>query len=387
MIMISSNTIKEIISEYKINIGIPRKIYTEEILKYIERKEILILKGIRRCGKSTILKQLIEKIGSDKCVYVNLDDYRFLESQTIELLEKILDIYYTGEKIYLFLDEIQSVPKFESWLRTHYEKETNVKFIISGSNSKLMTKELGTLLTGRCLTFEITPLSFKEFKDFSDKGIEEYIKFGGFPEIVLEKDESKKRNILSNYFDTIIQKDIIQKHDISLHKQLIELLKFIMLNPGIRISANKLSKQLGISINTVKTYLNLAEEVYLIFEVPFFSFSAKTKYIGSRVSKYYSIDNGFYQIFSQRFEKAKLFENSVAIKFFKERNELYYWQGENEVDFVINNQAINVVSSKEIPEREFKGLAEIKKIKKKIIVAPFTDSKKNIISLEHFLLN
>ena len=162
------------------------------------------------------------------------------------------------------------------------------------------------------------------------------------------------------------------------------MLKYLILNPGIRISINKLSKQLGISINTVKSYLNLAEEVYLIFEVPFFSFSAKTKFIGSRVSKYYTIDNGFYHIFSTRFEESKLYENSVALKFFKKRENLYYWFGKNEVDFVIDDVAINVVSSKRVPKREFLGLEEIK-AKNKFIIAPFNDTAKNIVYIGDFL--
>ena len=384
--MLIKEEIKSIVESYKIQKTIPRKSYVTKIYDYtVNRKEIIVLKGIRRCGKSTIMHQIIEKIGVESCVYINLDDYRFLEHLSIELLEKILKIYLNDKKLYLFLDEIQNIPKFESWLRTHYDIGTNVEFIISGSNSKIMTKELGTLLTGRSLTFEIMPLSFKEFKKFSDGDLKEYLTFGGFPEVVLEKDALRKRNILTNYFDTIVEKDLILKNDLVNHKQLKEMLKYILLNPGIRISANKLSNQLGISNNTVKSYLTLAEEVYLIFEVPFFSFSAKTKFISSKVSKYYGIDNGFYHIFSTRFEIGKMYENAVALKFFKERANLYYWFDENEVDFVINNIAINVVSTNKIPKREYLGLEKIK-AKKKILISNFTDKKKKIISLEEFLL-
>jgi uncharacterized protein len=383
--MISKNEIKNIIESYKPEKTIYRSYYVNDIFQYINRKEIIVLKGIRRCGKSTIMHQLMKKIGAD-CVYVNLDDYRLLEYLSIELLEKILQMYLGKKKVYLFLDEIQQIDKFESFLRTHYDLRNNVKFIISGSNSTLMTKELGTLLTGRCLTFEIMPVSFKEFGDFSQGGINEYLKFGGFPEVILEKDEMKKRVILANYFDTVVSKDMIQKYDLVNHKQLREMLKYIMLNPGIRISANKLSKQLGMSINTVKSYLQLAEEVYLIFEVPFFSYSAKTKFIGSRVSKYYSIDNGFFTLFSSRHELSKVYENSVALSFFRDRKDLYYWFDKYEVDFVIHDTAINVVSSKNIPEREYRGLDEIK-TKKSFLVASFDDETKGIILLSNFLKN
>jgi predicted AAA+ superfamily ATPase len=358
--MLSESEIQSIIGDYeKPSKTVLRSLYVDKIVDYLSRKEVLILKGIRRCGKSTIMRQVLSKI--ENGVYINLDDYRFFEHKSIALLEKILQLFLGDKKLYLFLDEVQTIPHFESWLRTHYDKESNVKFIVSGSNSTLMSKDLASLMTGRTITFEITPLNFKEFQDFSKGNLQEYLEFGGFPEVVLETNLEKKREILSNYFNTIVEKDIILKSGVQQNKQLKELLKYLLGNPGVRISANKLSKQLGLSINTVKSYLSLAEEVYLLFEVPFFSYSAKTKFIGGRVSKYYCIDNGFTKIFTTRFEKSKAYENSVALHFFKERENLYYWVDKSEVDFVINDRAINVVASKNVPKREFEGLEEIKK--------------------------
>jgi len=370
--MLSEQDIRIIIEDYKEPVRtIPRDAYVGKILDYLSRKEILILKGVRRSGKSTIMRQALSRM--KRGVYVNLDDYRFFHHLSIELLERILDIYKGGGTLYLFLDEIQAVPRFESWLRTHYDKGTDVKFIISGSNSTLVSKDLGTLLTGRTITFEVAPLTYGEYKDFSTGSLQEYLEYGGFPEVVLEPDIEKKRELLSNYFDTITEKDMISKYNVQQGRQLKELLKFIISNPGVRVSANKLAKQLGISINTVKSYLALAEEVYLIFEVPFFSHSAKTKFVGSRVSKYYVIDNGFAKLFTTRFEKSKAYENAVATRFFKERDSLYYWKGDNEVDFVIDGKAINVTATKSIPRREHRGLEEIRKefkhVKETLIVA------------------
>lgn len=388
LFMLSKSEIQLIIDDYKKpSKTIRRTLYVDQVLNYISRKEVLVLKGIRRCGKSTIMRQVLSKIKNG--VYVNLDDYRFFDHKSVKLLETILQLYLGKNTLYLFLDEIQTIPNFESWLRTHYDKETNVKFIVSGSNSTLMSKELATLLTGRTITFEVTPLSYKEFQDFSNGNLQEYMEFGGFPEVVLEKNLERKRELLFNYFNTITEKDIILKYGVQQNKQLKELLKYVLGNPGIRISANKLAKQLGISINTVKSYLSLAEEVYLLFEVPFFSYSAKTKFIGARVSKYYCIDNGFTKLFTTRFEKSKAYENSVALSFFKDRKNLYYWKDKNEVDFVVNNKAINVVASKTIPEREFKGLEEIntefKLIKEFVLVGEETTKK--TIALSEFLLS
>jgi uncharacterized protein len=386
--MLSKSEIQSVIGDYKtLSKTIPRNLYVDKISDYLSRKEVLVLKGIRRCGKSTIMRQVLSKI--ENGVYVNLDDYRFFDHKSIHLLEMILQMFLGEKKLYLFLDEIQTIPNFESWLRTHYDKETNVTFIVSGSNSTMMSKDLATLMTGRTITFEVTPLSYKEFQDFSDGGLQEYLEFGGFPEVVLETNVEKKRELLSNYFNTIVEKDIVSKYGVQQEKQLKELLKYLLGNPGVRISANKLSKQLGLSINTVKSYLSLAEEVYLLFEVPFFSYSAKTKFIGARVSKFYCMDNGFTKIFSTRFEKSKAYENAVALHFFNERESLYYWVDKSEVDFVVNNKAINVVASKTIPEREFKGLEDIKKEHKKIkkfILIGEEDSAKTI-SLNSFLLS
>lgn len=386
--MLSKLEIKSIIDDYKnLSKTIERSLYIDKIVNYLNRKEVLVLKGIRRSGKSTIMRQVLSKVKNG--IYVNLDDYRFFEFKSVELLEKILNMYLGEEKIYLFLDEIQTIPNFESWIRTHYDKESNVKFIVSGSNSSLMSKDLATLMTGRTITFEITPLNFVEFLDFSDKGLQEYLEFGGFPEIVLEDSLEKKRELLSNYFNTIVEKDIILKYGLKQDRQFKELLKYLLGNPGVRISANKLSKQLGISINTVKSYLEYAQEVYLLLEVPFFSYSAKTKFIASRVSKYYTIDNGFTKLFTTRFEKSKAYENSVALYFFKEREDLYYWINKNEVDFVYKDKAINVVASNIIPQREFKGLEEIKKefkfLKNFILIGE--KNSKDTISLQTFLMS
>lgn len=156
MSMLQDSEIKSIIKEYTaLSKTIHRKVYVDQILKYISRKEVLVIKGIRRCGKSTIMRQVLSEI--ENGVYVNLDDYRFFDHKSVELLERILQIYLGNEKVCIFLDEIQTIPNFESWLRTHYDKETNVKFIVSGSNSTLLSKDLATLMTGRTITFEVTP--------------------------------------------------------------------------------------------------------------------------------------------------------------------------------------------------------------------------------------
>ena len=318
--------------------GIYREKHVQKIMKWLDRPEIIIVKGVRRAGKSTILKQVASEL--KKAVYVNFDDYRLLPFLKIELLEAIAEEYPDAE--YFFLDEIQKVPKFESWLRTHYDIRTHKKFIISGSNISMLSPELGTVLTGRNITFEIFPLDFEEFQVFANGTLEEYQQFGGFPEIVLENDNEKKRQLLTQYFNDIMLRDILEKHQITPTQQFKALAQYILSNSGLKISALKLAKELGINSRTAETYLSHMVDAYLIFEVPFYSYSAKTKYIAGRASKYYAIDNGLTTALSLRTNKGHTFEALVAQALRRREQELYYWTGKQEVDFIQKQDAYQV---------------------------------------------
>ncbi len=389
--MLTKKEFQNIIKQYPLDsIGLKRTKYINKLIPLLERKEILILKGIRRSGKTTIIKQLINyllnsNIKKENILYINFDDYNFLPYLNLKLLDFILKQVNLKSKCYLFLDEIQKIPKFESWLRTHYERETNVKFVISGSTSTLLSKELGTVLTGRNLSVEIFPLDYVEYKEFSNKGFKEFLTYGGFPEVVLEKNIESKYTILRGYISDIVNKDIFEKNNIKDPKQFMYFAQYIFKNPGIRVSINKLSKELNISKDTVKNYINYLIESYLIFEVSFFSHSAKSKFIASNVPKYYIIDNGIYLVNNTRNEKSKQTEAIIAQHLFRKNKEIFYWKETNEVDFISNNNAINVVSSTQIPTRELLGLTEIKQklkhIKKQILLNPIKKEKHQEIEL------
>ncbi len=396
--MLTKQEFESITQKYDLTqTGRKRGLYLKMILPVLQRKEIIILKGVRRCGKSTIMKQLIGELlnqGVDKkdIVYVNLDDFNFLPNLSLDLLEFIISTRKMKKKLYLFLDEIQKIPQFESWLRTHYDRGTNIKFIISGSNSTLLAKDLATLLTGRNFTFEIFPLDYNECKEFGQDNLDEYLTYGGFPEVVLEKSIENKMNLLRNYVSDIINKDILLRKDVKDPKQLLVFTQFLLQNPGMRLSINKLAKQIAVSKGTVIKYLNYLIDAYLVFEVPFFSYSAKSKFISTNIPKYYVLDSGFYMVNTPRIERSKLFETAVAIKLHTKK-EVYYWKVKNEVDFICENIAYNVVSSDIIPPREKTGLDELqthfKYIKKKYIISPSRTGKEDIhyISLKGFLEN
>ena len=359
--------------------GITRKEYLDKIETWLSRPEIIIIKGIRRCGKSTILRQIANRT-KKKCVYINFDDYRFLQYLDISLLEEVLKEFPNYD--YYFFDEIQKIKGFESWLRTHYDIQSHKKFIISGSNISLFAPSLSTVLTGRNITFEIFPFSYSEIQGKKLGTFKEYLIYGGFPEVVLEKDIEKKKLLLLQYFNDILLRDIFERYSIVATQQFKALAQYILSNTGLKISPNKLAKELGINPRSAENYLSYLIDAYLIFEVPFFSYSSKTKYTAGRASKYYTLDNGLATVLSQRISEGHLFEALVAQKLRKNNKEqLYYWADKNEVDFISEGKAINVVSSEKIPEREYKGLIELKQ-KKKHIKEFILITKEKVVSNE-----
>lgn len=368
------------ITEFK-ETGILRLKYVQQIEDWLDRPEIIIIKGIRRCGKSTILQQVASRTNK-KSVYINFDDYRFLQNLDVTLLENTLKVFPDYD--YYFFDEIQKVKGFENWLRTNYDIKTHKKFIVSGSNISLFAPSLGTVLTGRNITFETFPFDYTEAKPYTT--YEDYLCYGGFPEVVLEHDKDKKKQLLIQYFNDILLRDIFERYSIVATQQFKALAQYIISNTGIKISANKLAKELNINSRSAENYLSYLIDAYLIFEVPFFSYSAKTKYVAGRASKYYTLDNGLAYALTGRKNTGNLTEAIVAQKLRKKSNsELYYWFEKNEVDFVCDNIAYNVVSSQNIPDRELKGLEEIKKAKKhikKLFLLNEIEDKKGVVIFE-----
>ena len=386
--------------EKKIDVGIRRERYIKRVYPYLERKEILVLKGIRRAGKSTLVKQLImelvkNKVSKKQILYLNLEDYNFANNLDLQLFDKVLDAYkeYTKnkEKVYFFIDEIQKIAGWEKWLRTNYELDVGIKFIITGSCASLLSKEFSTLLTGRNLSFRVMPLDFNEFLKFSkNNNIEEYLLFGGFPEVVLEKSKDKKLTLLQQYFEDIIHKDIIDRYNIRNAKQLIEIARYLVSTAGSKVSINKLSKVFGISKESVSLYINYLINAYLLHEVTYFSYSAKIKYDVTKLPKLYTADNGLINVVSIKYSqnKGQMYENAVLIKLLQKSADISYWSElKSEVDFITKESAINVTATDKIPKREKFGLEEFQKKHKNFNSILITESitKENMISLIDFL--
>lgn len=368
--------------------SVSRPYYVNKIVSWLEKKEIIILKGIRRSGKTHIMYQLLKQLPDYNVFYFNFEDYLFEDQRNTDLLDAIIQLRDTKQKAYFFFDEIQQVQNFERWLRTWYDKELPIKFVIGGSNISLLTPHLATVLTGRNITFTVKPLSWAEAKEFTQISFAEYLEYGGFPEVVLEKNNDRKKEQLQQYLRDIIAKDVLFKHSGENAKLVESIVHFFLLNPGVKMSANKLGVQLHISKDTAQKYLEIVKDTFLLFEVPYFSWSMKTKYIGNRASKYYVVDNGFITAISLKRNYSALFENVVAT--FLHDAELldtvYYWQNGVEIDFVFQNKAIQVTASEIIPKREHDAFIEFARKHKDFEHIVLTPSHSDIsISLESFL--
>jgi uncharacterized protein len=385
-----------------LEVGIERITYTNKIKEFLNSpiNKIISVYGVRRSGKSFILRQiakfLSENFGPKNNLYINFEDVR-LEKNLETLLkcyEAYLEIIRPTSKPFLILDEIQEVDGWERFVRSLQEKN-EAKIIVSGSSSKLMSEDLASLLSGRDIPVEIFPLNFNEFLSFNKisiksfeeilinkslliKSLREYIEFGGFPEVVIEKNESMKKEILKRYFDTILVKDVKNRFRLRESDYIEKLGIFYLTNVASHTSFNRLSKVLKIPTKTVERFSKFISVSRMIFFLEKFSFGAKERIVSPL--KVYSIDTGISNAIGFKFMEnfGKVMENLVAIelqrKFKKPVFEVFYFKDyqQHEVDFVIKeglkvNQLIQVTyasSKDEIEKREIRALLKASELLK-----------------------
>ncbi|MCL4383163.1 MAG: ATP-binding protein [Candidatus Marsarchaeota archaeon] len=324
----------------------------------------LILSGIRRCGKSTLLNQLLKKLPN--FYYLNFEDTR-LNSFQIEDFEKLDEIFkedYGKSEYYLF-DEIQNINGWEIFVRSRLDKKK--KFIITGSNASLLSKELGTRLTGRHINIELFPFSFTESLSMAKvkadvNSFSEYLKSGGFPEYL----KYKKQEILRELLINIIQRDIVVRYKLRDSKTAISLVLYLLTNTGKEFSYNKLKKifDLG-SINTAIAFVSYFEDSYLLFTVPKFDYSLKKQIVNAK--KVYSIDNGLSNANSTSFSSdlGRMLENSVFLHLRRRHKNIFYFREKGECDFLVSEQnkikiaiQVSYKLDEENKEREIDGLLE-----------------------------
>ncbi len=313
-------------------------------LKKFESNLIKVIIGPRRAGKSFFAVHTLSRLGSFG--YVNFDDEKLVELKDYNTLINAVNSLYNNPK-YLLLDEIQNLEKWELFANRLQRQGYNL--VITGSNSKLLSKELASHLTGRYLIINIFPFSFREFLDFENKELTEgeikekllsYLTYGGYPEPLVKDIDHK--DYLSTLFSSIIYKDIVKRFRIRFVQAIEDLAVYLISNIAEEFSYNTLSKITKCkSVHTVEKYLNYLEEAFIFFKIPRFSFKVKEQISSNK--KIYCIDNGFVHAKAFRFSSdiGKLYENIVAVELKKlEMNgiaNIYYWKSDQqeEVDFVV----------------------------------------------------
>ncbi len=337
--MLDNKILKEIIllqreALNKAETGTPRE--KKEEIKIID-SFALIITGVRRCGKSTFVHQLMKE--QKRAYYLNFEDPRLegFDLSDFNKLESIMKELY-GEGGVYFFDEIQNIPEWERYIRYLVDKKEKV--VITGSNASILSKELGTKLTGRHLNYEMFPFSFKEFLRFkgvsgSVDSFKVYINKGGFPEF-LKKDDS---TILHRLLSDIVIKDIAIRFGIRNTEILDKIAIFLISNTGKEYSYNSIKKMLSIkSVQSVIDYVSFFEDAYLVFTVPRFSYSFKQQQINPK--KIYAIDNGFSSNNSASFSEdhGKMLENVVFLALRRKYEDIFYFQEKNECDFIIKEK-------------------------------------------------
>ncbi|MEW6529180.1 MAG: ATP-binding protein [Candidatus Micrarchaeota archaeon] len=399
-----------------IEVGIPRKDCLKELSRFTIIDKIISITGVRRAGKSTIIKQMVKNLieteeARNNTLIINFEEPEF-ENVDARFLQRIYDAYIEIikpiGKPFIFLDEVQNVRRWEKFVRSLNERK-EAFIVVSGSSSQLSSEELATVLTGRQLYFEMFPLSFKEFLTFEFQEIKDrkdvllnsqrikilfrdYLKFGGFPEIVINKDAEVRVKILNGYYDDIINKDVVRRFKVRKIDKLRTISKFYLSNISSLMSFNKISRFLKLSTETIRRFSSYLETSNLMFFVKRFSFSLKEQENSPR--KIYCIDVGLSNALGFRFSEnfGKLAENIVAIALrrvqMKKNLEIYYWKENYEVDFIVKDgmkvkELIQVcwdITNYETREREIKSLLKaLKKFKLKqglIITEDFEGEEK-----------
>lgn len=333
---------------------IEREVDEKRLLKFLQYPNILAILGVRRSGKS-VLSWLLMR--GKKFGYINFFDERLLGFSP-EDFEKLVQAFHElyGDLDYFVFDEIQSV---QGWERFLSRVRTSKRVIITGSSSNLLSGELSTVLTGRYVSFELYPFSFKEFLEFKGikleknwmystketakvkKALEEYIKFGGFPEAL-----KFGRIYLQTIYRDIVEKDVLFRYKIRDIQALRELAKYLISNFSKEITYGKLKNLINIKdVHTVKNYVEYLERAYLIFQVRRFSFKLKSQMLSPR--KVYAVDTGLINAVSFKFSEniGRLMENLVFLELLRRRSykfadyEIYYWKdAKGEVDFVVKSE-------------------------------------------------
>ena len=399
-----------------------RELYIEKIKPFINKDIVKVLTGIRRSGKSVMLKLIMEELKQNKIdekqfININFENLINRELTTADklheyILKKASEI---KKKCYIFLDEIQEVKDWEKCINSlRVNEEYDFDIYITGSNAKLLSGELSTYLAGRYVEFVIYPFSFKEFletlksiqQDVSTReAFQKYVKFGGMPFLYnLAFEEEASLQYLKDIYSSIILKDITQRNKIRDTDLLERVISYLIMNVGNNFSATSISKffkseNRKVSVETILNYIKAAEESFLIYRV------SRDDLIGKKVlnvnEKYYIADHGMREAIlgSNQRDINQIFENIIYLELLRKGYNVRVGKVDNlEVDFVCTKgnekiyvQVAYLLASPETIEREFTSLEKIDDNYPKYVISmdEFDMSRNGImhINIIDFLMN
>lgn len=389
---------------------IKRKFYLEKIVKLIDTEDIKVITGVRRCGKTVLLKQIIDElenrgIASENIIYISFESSKYKNIRNDDDLDEFIfsKTNNLNGKIYLLFDEIQKVKNWEVSLNS-YRVDLECDIYITGSNSQLLSGELATLISGRYISINMLPFSFKELIQYYDemhenideiKLFEQYLSYGGFPGLLNYENEEKEK-YLYDLYSTIVLNDILYKNKVKDLDLLERLMEFMISNIGQLFSANSISKYIKnenrkTTPHTIINYMDYARNAFIFYQIKRENIKQKRKLLIS--DKYYLVDSGFYFIFNGSTQRnwGQLLENIVFLELIRQGYSITIGKIQDlEVDFVCRkaNQIKYIQVSQSILDentrkREFKSLEKISDSYPKYVISmdSFDFSANGIIHL------
>lgn len=379
--MINKNNLRQVIYEQRQNMlgeTVPRKIAS----MLVDCPEVLVISGVRRCGKSVLLQQIRDN-RKERDYYLNFDDERLIHF-TVEDFQTLSEVFAEdfGPQNSYYLDEVQNVNGWERFVSRLYAN--GIKVFVTGSNANLLSRELGTFLTGRHVTHTLYPFSYVEFLEarnvvftrdmlYTTNGrakllrlFREYLIVGGFPQYVFHGND----NYLNSLYNDIIYKDVLVRNKLTNEQQIKELMYHLTSNIAHRFTYNSLTKQAGIkSAETAKSYVSYLESTYIISQLNKYDYSLGIQMRSPK--KAYCIDNAIINKigFNATDNLGSTLENSVYIELCRRGADVYYYSDNSECDFVVRKgiyvvEAIQVTVSLDdakTRKRELDGLLEAMK--------------------------
>ena len=372
--------------------GVPRGVL-DKVKEYLTLPYVIALVGVRRSGKSTLARQTINHLIRDKGVpprnilFLNLENPQFSRHRSdVSYLERAYEDYLKivspEGNVYCFLDEVHFFPEWQVFVKAKYEQK-KIKFIVTGSNSHLLSSEFITLLSGRALPIEVYPFSFAEFaaangllvhdavslareRNRLRNLLDDFLRFGGFPETSFVEDVTMKREILVMYARNILYQDIAPRFAVKKAMELENLFFYLASNVASQYTFNKLADLVGLNDKTVKEFLGYFTDAYLLFTLDSFAFSVREQIKSPK--KIYTIDNGLSGAVGFSFSEniGHLLENQVFLELKRQGRELYYYRtgSGHEVDFACRQgggivqliQVAREIASEKTRNRELRAL-------------------------------